>query len=74
MDGEGEWGLGRSSGMDERRRRRNREGRGEMMRLNRWRRRLVESMPSPGLAQPSRVAKPRLWPTDDGECLDGGKR
>ena len=33
--------------MDERRRRRNREGRGEPPRLNRWRRRLAESLPSP---------------------------
>ena len=49
--------------MDERRRKRNREGRGGTTRLNRSRRRLAESMPSPGLAQPSRVAKPRLWPT-----------
>ena len=33
-------------------RRRSREGRGETTRLNRWRRRLAESMPSPGPAQP----------------------
>ena len=48
--------------MDERRRRRNREGRVEMMRLNRWRRRLVESMPSPESAQLGRDARPRPWP------------
>ena len=45
------------------RRRQNREGRGGTTRLNRWRRRLAESMPSPGLAQLGRVAKPRLCPT-----------
>ena len=58
--------LHRSSGMDGRRRRRNREGRGEPTRLNRWRRRLAESMPSPGTAKPGRAAKPRPWPTGVG--------
>ena len=68
-------GKSRASGMDERRLRRNREGRSEPPRLNRWRRRLAESMPSPGLAQPGRGAKPRPWPTGaGGECLDAGKR
>ena len=47
----GTFGRARSPGMDESRRRRNREGRGEPPRLNRWRRRLAESMPSPGAAQ-----------------------
>ena len=47
------------------RRRRNREGRGEPPHLNRWRRRLSESMPSPGSAQPGRAAKPRPWPTGE---------
>ena len=52
--------------MDERGRRRNRKGRGESPRLNRWRWRPAESMPSPGSALPGRVAKPRPWPTGVG--------
>ena len=59
-------GKSRASGMDERRLRRNREGRSEPPRLNRWRRRLAESKPSPGPAQPGRAAKPRPWPTGAG--------
>ena len=59
-------GKSRASGMDERRLRRNREGRSEPPHLNRWRRRLAESMPSPGPAQPGRATKPRPWPTGAG--------
>ena len=40
-----------SPGMDERRRRRNREGRGELTRLNRWRRRWRNRCLPPGPAQ-----------------------
>jgi len=62
------YGVNRSPpGMDERRRRRNREGRGGPTRLNRWRRRLAESMLSTGPAQPGRDAKPRPWPTGEGK-------